>query len=148
MFIKRKGENMKRLKAGVLPHFPQDNQPIPHYYTSDYKEFFILDEEVGDLNEDNYKKLTKEELNDLAVCLNSPWSQTNEKYVIKVNCKDAYTDIAEGDFAWKCEYLVHGYEYMTSSIIGYGHTENEALLNCMENMKYLQKTYNKEDESF
>lgn len=91
---------------------------------------------------------SKTDLNNLAVCINSPWSQKHETYTISLNCKDAYTDIPEHTPLFQCAYTVIGYDGITSILYGYGASETEALENCMELFEYLQYTYNPEDESF
>lgn len=91
---------------------------------------------------------TSEFLEEFAVCLNSPWGQSQEKYTIKYNCKDSYTEKDESEPDWKCEYKVIGYELITSEIYGYGNTPQEALENCINLFERLQKEFNKENESF
>lgn len=90
---------------------------------------------------------TDKDLEDLAVWINSPWSQIHEKYEIKLNCKDAYTEMDPNEPAWRCEYSITGYEGIQASVFGYGNTEVEALHDCVCLFKYLQKTYNPDDES-
>lgn len=84
-------------------------------------------------------------IEDLAVLINSPWSQDTESYSIKVNCKDGYTEMNSEDPTWKCEYKVIGYDGITATIFGYGNTEVEALTNCKNLFKILQENYNEEN---
>lgn len=100
------------------------------------------------INNDNQFENTTDDLNELAVCNNSPWSQTHETYTIKYNCKDSYTQKEEIELDWKCEYKVIGYDGITSIIYGYGNTPEESLKDCKLMCERLQKEYNKEDESF
>ena len=111
--------------------------PNVKVYTDDMKYFT-----------DGKEELTNDDMEAYAVFLNSPWSQANEKYVIELNCKDAYTAMNESDPVFRCYYQVVGYEACLSTIYGYGNTEMEALENCMNNFKYIQEKYNPEDESF
>jgi len=90
----------------------------------------------------------KGELEEYSVCLNSPWGQNDETWTIKYNCKDNYTETDENEPTYKCEYMVVGYECITSVLYGYGNTKQEALNDCEEKFKCLQETYNKDDESF
>lgn len=110
------------------------------YYTTDFNEFY-KDEEMA-------QELTEEELNRLAVCLNSPWSQSHEKWIIECNCVDAYTLVDENEPTFRCSYKVVGCDGITSSVIGYGGTQQEALQECIAHFEYLQNEYNKEGESF
>lgn len=111
--------------------------PNVKVYTDDMKYFT-----------DGKEELTNDDMEAYAVFLNSPWSQANEKYVIELNCKDAYTAMNESDPVFRCYYQVVGYEACLSTIYGYGNTEMEALENCINNFKYIQEKYNPEDESF
>lgn len=109
-----------------------------HYYTDDFINFY----------NDEDEKLTKEDLEEWAVWINSPWSQAHEKYIIKCNCKDAYTKIEEeNELLWQCEYYVVGYDEITVSIYGYGNTAEESLKKCKELFTMLQDKYNPENRS-
>lgn len=124
---------MKKYLAGSFC-FTEDIK----YYTNDFVIFYT---------EDN-KELDIEDLKEWAVWINSPWSQVNEKYEIKCNCRDAYTQIDENEPIWKCEYSIVGYDGISASVIGYGNTVFEALKSCKENFQMLQEKYNTENESF
>lgn len=110
-----------------------------YFYSEDNKVFYS--DEKGETASEN------KELEAWALISNSPWSQVNENYVIKVNCKDGYTAIPETEPTWKCTYTVVGYEGMWAEVTGYGNTEEEALKSCKELFKYIQETYNKDDAS-
>lgn len=114
-------------------------EPID-FYSEDNKVFYS-DESGKEYSEDK-------ELEAWAFILNSPWSQVNENYVIKVNCKDGYTAVPETEPTWKCTYTVVGYEGIWAEVIGYGNTEEEALKACKDLFKYIQETYNEENERF
>lgn len=107
------------------------------YYSSDNITFY---DESGNV-------LEKDEMEEWTVWVNSPWSMVHEGYDIRLNCKDAYSGIAEGDPEWKCIYSIIGYDGITASVIGYGNTVEEALHDCKELFSYLQKTYNPDDVS-
>lgn len=111
--------------------------PNVKVYTDDMKSFT-----------DGKEELINDDMEAYAVFLNSPWSQSNEKYIIELNCKDAYTAMDENEPVFRCYYQVVGYEACLSTIYGYGNTEMEALENCINNFKYIQEKYNPEDESF
>ena len=125
---------MKKYKAGKF-YFNKENRF--EYYTDNFQTFY----------EENDKELTDGDLEEWAVWLNSPWSQADEKYVITVNCKDAYTQMDESEYLWKCEYSIVGYECISASVFGYGNTEFEALKDCKNHFQMLQDKYNKENES-
>ena len=110
-------------------------------------QFEYSSENGTDFKDSKGTELTKEDLEEWALILNSPWSQTNETYTIEVNCKDSYTKMEEGTPIWRCIYKVVGYEYITATCIGYGNTEEEALMECKNLFKYLQKQYNPNNES-
>lgn len=55
----------------------------------------------------------------------------------KYHSKDSYTAMKPSDPIWKCVY----------EIIGYGQTEEEALIRCKELFAYLQSNYKKENEA-
>lgn len=126
---------MKKYKAGWL-YVNKENEF--DYYTDDFETFY----------KDNDEELSNEDLNEWAVCANSPWSQAHETYEIKVNCKDAYTEMDENEPIWKCEYYVIGYDGISASVFGYGYTEIEALEDCKNHFQMLQDKYNPEDDSF
>lgn len=123
---------MKKYKAGSFSF----NKEIV-YYTDDFIDFY----------KENNEKITKKEVEEWAILLNSPWSQVHEKYEIKCNCKDAYTQIDENELAWKCEYYIVGYDGISASVIGYGNTEFDALKKCKDCFRMLQEKYNTENES-
>jgi len=123
---------MKKYKAGS---FCFDKEIV--YYTDNFIDFY----------KENDEELTKEDMEEWAVWINSPWSQVHEKYEIQCNCKDAYTQMDENEPVWKCEYSIVGYDGISASVIGYGNTEFEALENCKDHFKMLQEKYNTENES-
>ena len=96
---------------------------------------------------ENEVQYPDKQLEDLALLINSPWSQADESYTIKINCKDRYTAMDHEDPKWKCEYKVVGYDAITAAIFGYGNTEEEALADCKRLFRLLQKNYNKENVS-
>ena len=49
---------------------------------------------------------------------------------------------------WTCVYESVGYDGISSSVYGYGNTEEEALKSCKDHFKYLQENYNKGGNSF
>ena len=107
---------------------------------------FLSENKINFEDQDKTSK-TNEDMEEWAMLLNSPWSQKDESYTIEVNCKDAYTKMEEGAPVWRCIYEVVGYECTTATCIGYGNTEEEALMECKKLFKYLQETYNKENDS-
>ncbi|MDD4089927.1 MAG: hypothetical protein PHP29_09585 [Tissierellia bacterium] len=110
---------------------------------------YVTEEEtLFNINGNNGFTNTEEELKDLAVCINSPWSQTDEKYTITYNCKDSYTEKNPNEPNWKCEYEVIGYDMITTVIYGYGDTPQESLQNCIDLFNRLQKEYNKDNDAF
>lgn len=123
---------MKRYKAGSFCFYEEHV-----YYTDDFINFY----------KENDEKLSKDDLEEWAVWINSPWSKVHEKYEIKCNCKDAYTQADENEPIWKCEYSIIGYEGISASVIGYGNTEVEALKSCIEHFRMLQEKYNVKNES-
>ena len=125
--------NDKRF-VGIFHFLDSDLQK---YYSSDNISFY---DESG-------KLLTDKDLEDWAVWVNSPWSMVHEGYEIKLNCKDAYSGIVDGEPDWKCEYSFIGYDGIEASTIGYGDTPEQALESCKNLFDYLQKTYNPEGES-
>lgn len=116
--------------------------------TTKYKSANHLELMSKDPNETEPRPATTEDLNNFAVVLNSPWSQTNETYEIEINCKDSYTEIDPDEPIWRCDYRVVGYECITGIIRGYGDTPMEALTDCQNIFDILQKTYNPDDDSF
>lgn len=118
-----------------------------HYIGNE--ESYYMDEEHKFYHDNKFTKpVSLDDLEFWATSLNSPWSQMNEKYIISVNCEDAYHEISDRKNVWKCEYQVRGYDNICSSIFGYGVTEEEALIHCKSLFLLVQKLYNKEDESF
>lgn len=65
----------------------------------------------------------------------------------KYHSKDSYTAMKPSDPIWKCVYEIIGYDGITSTVIGYGQTEEEALIRCKELFAYLQSNYKKENEA-
>lgn len=112
-------------------------------FNSDDKVHFDCDDKIKNKKYEMHEK----ELNDWALLLNSPWSQSDLHYEIEVNCKNGYEEMPEGTPEWRCRYYTIGYDAIYASCIGYGNTEEEALADCKKLLEYLQKTYNPEDES-
>lgn len=112
------------------------------------KELYYMDEKNKFYYDTECTKLVSlEDLEFWAISLNSPWSQVHEKYIISVNCEDAYHEVSDKENLWKCEYQVRGYDNICSSLFGYGKTEEEALIHCKSMFLLVQNLYNKEDES-
>lgn len=123
---------MKKYLAGEFCFIKEE-----HYYTDDFVTFY----------NENDEELSKEDLEQWTVWINSPWSQAHEKYEIRCNCKDAYTQMDENEPTWECEYSIIGYDDISASVIGYGDTPEEALRKCNELFQMLQDKYNVEDKS-
>ena len=128
---------MKKYKAG---NFCFDAENNYDYYTDDFETFYELCE-----NDDI--ELSEEDLENWAVWLNSPWSQDHEKYIIELNCKDAYTPMDKNEPKWKCEYFIVGYDGISAAVFGYGNTETEALAECKKHFQMLQNKYNPKGDS-
>ena len=109
------------------------------YFSEDGISFFF--------DKEKQKPLSIKHIENWAVMINSPWSQSDESYEIKVNCKDGYTKMDPNDPVWVCEYSIVGYDCLTASVLGYGNTPQEALSNCTDLFSSLQREYNKEDKS-
>lgn len=122
-----------KYKAGSFLYCEQEN-----YYTEDFSAFY----------RESTEKLTKEDLKYWSIWLNSPWSQAHEKYIISLNCKDAYTEMDKEEPIWKCEYSVVGYDGICATVFGYGDTEDLALEKCKKHFQVLQELYNPNGESF
>lgn len=112
------------------------------FFTENNK-IFITDKNKTE----SLREASKEDLEDYAVCLNSPWSINDENYHVKFNVEDGYHEPLE-EALYKCGYKVVGYDRITSYIIGYGNTPNEVLLNCQKVFQDIQSKYNPEGESF
>lgn len=69
-------------------------------------------------------------------------AQTNLRYTVELNCKDAYTLMNKTKPEWRAIYEVIGYEGIYTELYGY---RNTALKDCDRMLDYL---YNKKDESF
>lgn len=88
-----------------------------------------------------------DDIKNLAVWLNSPWSLDHEGYEIKLNCKDAYTEMDSNEPKYRCLYHITGFDGAYASILGYGDNPYQALEDCDKIMDILQKKYNPENES-
>lgn len=108
--------------------------------SNDNREFICTDKEK------NQFQMQIKDLEDWALLLNSPWSQSTFGYKIELNCKDGYTEMQQSDPRWRCIYYTIGYQGITTTCIGYGDTEENALKECRNLFNYLQKEYNKDDE--
>lgn len=122
---------MRKYKAGSICFDEEIN-----YYTDDFDKFY----------KENDKELTKKDMEEWAVWINSPWSQDHKGYEIKCNCKDAYTQIDRNELVWKCEYFIMGYDGVSASVIGYGNSAIEALENCKCYFLMLQEKYNPDNK--
>ena len=122
-------------KAGSLSFF--DNGDILEIYTDNFKEFYTNENIL----------LNQEDLEMWSEWLNSPWSQEHEKYIIELNCIDAYTPMDKKEPSYRAYYQIVGYEGITAVVYGYGNTPQESLQDCMNHFEYLQKEYNKENVS-
>lgn len=107
------------------------------FYTEDYKNFYT--------DEKKKQKATADELDNLAVFMNNPWTNAHKEYRFKMNCKNKYGDMIPGAPAWKCVYFVEPDDEIKAYIYGYGETEEEALKNCKDFYNLLQKDYNKSE---
>ena len=125
---------MKKYKAGGF-YYSQEHSY--DYYTDNFETFY----------KENDIELSEEDLEEWAIWINSPWSQAHEGYVIKVNCKNAYTQMDENEPIWKCEYSIIGYDGIEASVFGYGNTEYKALEDCKNHFQMLQDKYNPEGNS-
>lgn len=123
---------MKKYKAGSFCFHEKDT-----YYTDNFVSFYNEKDE----------ELTKDDIEMWAIWINSPWSQVHEKYELKCNCKDAYTQMDKNEPYWKCEYSIVAYDGISASVIGYGNTEIESLESCKSHFQMLQEKYNKENEN-
>lgn len=122
-------------KVGELELFSGEDSF--NIYSDDFEKFY----------KDKSIELTKEELEVWSTWLNSPWSQTYEKYITGINCRDGYTKLIKEDPIYRTYYQVVGYEYVTAIVYGYGNTTQESVQDCINHFEYLQKTYNKENIS-
>ena len=113
---------------------------IYEFYTNDYKVFFH--------DEEGQRVVDIKQLQDWALIINSPWSQMNQQYNIRINCKDAYTAVPEDTLFWKCTYSVVGCDGILATVIGYGQNTKEAIDDCDKLFDFLQKKYNPENDSF
>lgn len=119
---------MNKYLAGILYIDDEEEK----YYTDDFKIFQRdTDETVG-----------KCDLQQWALCANSPWSQENIHYILSYNCEDGK------EITWKCEYSVASYDGIFASVFGYGNTEMEALEDCIKHFQALQSEYNVDNKSF
>lgn len=125
---------MKKYLAGFIydPH----NEKEHKFYTCDYKLFYNENDKP---NDDNI-------MNQWAIWINSPWSLTCEQYEIKYNCKN-YSDIPKDEPKWMCSYSVIGYDGISTKLIQYGNTPEEALEKTRLFFQYLQEKYNTENIS-
>ena len=102
------------------------------YYSDDFVNFFY----------ENGKKLSEDDLNYWAVCLNSPWDYYMKGYITKLNKLDKTRN------EWMTIYQVIGYEGITSEIYGYGDDPTSSLDNCIYNLYLIQEIYNKTGKIF
>lgn len=124
------------MKKYIAGSFQIEEEEI--YYTDDFITFYDKnDVEIG-----------TDTLEDWAVCLNSPWSVANERYVVEFNTTNTCVDMSKDGFLYRCIYVVVGYDGITTEIFGYGNDAEEALTNCIVNFNKVQAKYNPNDESF
>lgn len=117
-----------------------DLSTIPEYERLSTKYYHILN------NTENIFLATKEECEEFALWLNSPWSYTTENYKIEFNCVNNESSPSKKLPEYRCLYTIIGYEGITSIIIGYGNEPNIALEDCISKFNYIQELYNKDDE--
>lgn len=108
---------------------------LENFSREEFDEIVNMENEVFDRDD--------EWLKSWALVLNSPWGSTDASYLIKPNANNRYSDTN----GFMCTYAVVGYECMTAEIIGYGNSEIEALQNCINLFKSVQKKYNPDDDS-
>lgn len=120
--------------AGVFDYHGE----AKNYYTDDFTSFYNK----------NRVKLSDDTLNEWAICLNSPWSQTEMEYKTELNCESAYTKMKETEPKWRTIYTVRSYDFFISEIYGYGDTPQESLENCISNFTHFQEKYNPENKYF
>ena len=78
--------------------------------------------------------------------MNSPWSYGCEYYTVhRVLTLNSNLD---QNYEWVCEYDVTGYDEVTSTLYGYGHTIEECMNRVNKLFDYLQRKYNPENISF
>lgn len=126
---------MKKYIAGSITGIETDVDD--NIYTDDFLIFYDKDD----------NELTEESMKDWALWLNSPWSQAHEKYTVEVNCKNAYTKMPEGEYKYRCIYIVVGYDGITATLWTYGDTPIESLQKNIGRFESLQYKYNPENES-
>ena len=124
---------MKKFKAGEITLF---DERLNEIFTNDFKSF---------VNADN-EEVNKEDLQEWAEWLNSPWTYSTKSYTIMHNCNHGVTRPDE-EYPWLCEYTAVGYEGVTTSIFGYGDSEITALENCIKNFELIQAKYNPDNVS-
>ena len=90
---------------------------------------------------------SKDYLEEWAIWLNSPWSQTDAMYKIQYNCIDSYTQRDPKWPEYRCDYTVIGYDGYSATIFGWGKTEIESLTDCLNRFNSIQKLYNPKGES-
>ena len=78
--------------------------------------------------------------------LNSPWSYGCETYTVH-RIRTISGDL-DKNCEWVCEYNVVGYDDLTSTLYGYGHTIEECMNRVKKLFDYLQRKYNPENISF
>lgn len=78
--------------------------------------------------------------------INSPWSYEYESYTVhRLLTPNGKLD---KNYEWVCEYDVTGYDEVTSTLYGYGHTIEECMNRVKKLFDYLQRKYNPENISF
>lgn len=103
-------------------------------YSDNFAEFYI--------DENSEKLLNQDELEQWSIWLKSSWIKDDEIYVTEFNKSSK-----ENEQKYRTYYQVIGYEGITAVVYGYGNTPQESLQDCMNHFEYLQKEYNKENES-
>ena len=78
-----------------------------------------------------------EDVRNLAQLLENPWDDGEINYIITIDTESSILTIDNDKPKWKCEYYAASYDFVEVSVFGYGNTQNDALNDCMETMKYI-----------
>ena len=82
--------------------------------------------------------ITRDTMEYFALCLNSPWNDTN--WTIK--------SVKRIDSEYRATTAVICYDFIVVEAYGYGRTKESAEHNCNELIETIQKEYNKKDLAF
>lgn len=113
----------------VKTNFSEETNDV-NFYSLSWHRFFS----------DNDSQYEDKYINSLAILINSPWSHVNQLFIIVPDTDENQQTI----LGWQCTYQVIGYDGISTTIYGYGKSEEEAMKNCKDFFKYLQANYNKE----